>query len=139
MDRILAQEEVQAGDARTSLVEEVPALTRPPVGVVAKGAALALLEQQALGVGSAAHVGAAVPMELPDLSIAEGQRGVAAPMAGSVLSIVAKAGDRVAPGDTLLVVSAMKMESETAMTFTWEISEDGENWAVMMHGASKKE
>ncbi|TNF88259.1 MAG: ATP-grasp domain-containing protein, partial [Gammaproteobacteria bacterium] len=111
LDRILSQAQVEKGDARTSLIEEVPALARPPGGTVAKGAALALLEQQALGVGNAAHVGAAVPLDLPDLPLADGQRGVEAPMAGAVLSVAAEVGARVAPGDTLFVISAMKMES----------------------------
>jgi hypothetical protein len=30
------------------------------------------------------------------------------------------------------------MESPTAMTFSWEMSEDGEKWIVMMDGTSKK-
>lgn len=110
LDGILGHAEVQAGDARTSLIEEVAELARPPRNPT-KGAALALLEQQALGVGNAAHAGAAVPMDLPSLALEEGQRGVEAPMAGTVVSIGAKVGDVVAPGDTLIVVSAMKMES----------------------------
>ncbi len=114
LDRILGQAQVQEGDARTSLLEEVPALTQPPGGNVTKGAALALLEQQALGVGNAAHAGAAVPMALPDLPVADGQLGIEAPMAGSVLSVAAVPGDRLSAGDPLLVISAMKMESVVA-------------------------
>lgn len=33
---------------------------------------------------------------------------------------------------------AMKMETPVKMTFTWEMSEDGKNWIVMMDGVSKK-
>jgi len=32
----------------------------------------------------------------------------------------------------------MKMTSPTAMTFSWEMSEDGKDWSVMMDGTSKK-
>jgi hypothetical protein len=32
----------------------------------------------------------------------------------------------------------MKMESPTEMTFSWEMSEDGETWTVMMDGTTKK-
>jgi hypothetical protein len=32
----------------------------------------------------------------------------------------------------------MKMKSPTAMTFTWEMSEDGKTWTVMMDGTSTK-
>jgi hypothetical protein len=32
----------------------------------------------------------------------------------------------------------MTMQSPTEMTFTWEMSEDGENWMAMMDGTSKK-
>jgi len=32
----------------------------------------------------------------------------------------------------------MKMTSPTEMTFSWEMSEDGKTWAVMMDGTSKK-
>ncbi len=113
LDRILADERVQAGDARTSLVEETEALSRPPRNP-AKGAALALLERQALGLGNAAHVGASVPADLPGLPIEEGQRSVEAPMTGTVVSVAVQPGDRVGPGDTLIVVSAMKMESVIA-------------------------
>ncbi len=33
----------------------------------------------------------------------------------------------------------MKMESETTMSFAWEMSEDGENYAVLMEGTSEKQ
>jgi hypothetical protein len=32
----------------------------------------------------------------------------------------------------------MNMESPTRMTFAWEMSEDGENWTVMMEGVTEK-
>lgn len=45
------------------------------------------------------------PFDLP-----EGCLAVASPVTGSVWEIAVKPGDRVAPGDTLVVVEAMKME-----------------------------
>jgi acetyl-CoA carboxylase carboxyltransferase component/biotin carboxyl carrier protein len=109
LDRILTHEAVTSGDARTSLIGETQELNQAPQGVVVKGAALALLEQQS--IGGAAGIDSALDMELPGLPLEPGQQGVEAPMAGAVVSIVVKTGDRVAPGETLLVISAMKMES----------------------------
>ncbi|HEY5646012.1 MAG TPA: biotin carboxylase N-terminal domain-containing protein, partial [Pseudomonadales bacterium] len=112
LDRLLAHEQVIAGDARTTLIGESAELSHPAPGVSRKTAALALLEQQAIGLGNGARGGfTAVSMDLPDLPLADGQRGVAAPMAGKVISVEVSEGDAVAAGDTLLVVSAMKMES----------------------------
>ena len=45
------------------------------------------------------------PFDLP-----EGCLAVTSPVTGSVWEIAVKPGDRVAPGDTLVVVEAMKME-----------------------------
>ncbi|MEZ5551510.1 MAG: carboxyl transferase domain-containing protein [Pseudomonadales bacterium] len=108
---ILGHKTVLAGDARTTLLTENPELGVPAVGVALKGAAVALLEQQSIGLGSRGRSAAAVPAQLPSLSIGEGQRGVEAPMAGTVVSIAVGEGDIVAAGETLLVISAMKMES----------------------------
>ena len=63
--------------------------------------------------GQAEHVdalpdeesGSDAPFDIPPGCIA-----VASPVTGSVWEITARAGDRVAPGDLLLVVEAMKME-----------------------------
>ena len=41
-----------------------------------------------------------------------GEAAVYAPLAGTVVSVSAEPGDRVAPGDELLVIEAMKMEHE---------------------------
>ena len=110
LDRILAHETVCAGDARTSLMEEAPELSQVVQGI-AKGPALALLEQQAIGIGNAAQLQNPAQLKLPGLALEAGQRGVEAPMSGSVVSIAVRKGDRVSPGEPLLVISAMKMES----------------------------
>ncbi len=59
------------------------------------------------GVKEAAS-GAAAPSAAP----AGGGAPVAAPMPGAVIRIGVKQGDRVAEGDTLIVLEAMKMEAE---------------------------
>ena len=43
---------------------------------------------------------------------AEGAETINAPMPGNVLNVMVKAGDKVAKGDVLLVLEAMKMENE---------------------------
>lgn len=41
-----------------------------------------------------------------------GRQDLRSPMAGNVLQVLAKPGDRVAPGQVLLILEAMKMENE---------------------------
>ena len=108
---ILCHPTVRAGDARTSLLAEEPALLAT-VGDGAGNGALALMRQQATAMGVAANTSTASGATAPALEVESGQEAVACPMAGSVLEVRAQDGDRVSAGDTLLVVSAMKMESE---------------------------
>ena len=114
---ILAHPAVRAGDARTSLLAEHPALLSP--AVVANGdGALTLLRQQATTMGislvGGAGVQSATMSTTTELEVGPGQQPVACPMAGSVLEIRAAEGDSVAAGEALLIVSAMKMESQVA-------------------------
>jgi len=51
------------------------------------------------------------------------QKEVTSPMAGNVVSLRVKAGDTVAVGDTLLVLEAMKMESNVASPTAGTVSE----------------
>ena len=108
---ILGHPTVRTGDARTSLLAEEPALLAT-VGDGAGNGALALMRQQATAMGVAASGGTATGTTAPALEVDSSQEAVACPMAGSVLEVRAQDGDRVSAGDTLLVVSAMKMESE---------------------------
>ena len=108
---ILGHPTVRTGDARTSLLAEEPALLAT-VGDGAGNGALALMRQQATAMGVAASGGTAAGATAPALEVDSSQEAVACPMAGSVLEVRAQDGDRVSAGDTLLVVSAMKMESE---------------------------
>ncbi len=112
----LAHTAVRAGDARTTLLAEHPDLLSPATGAGGNGA-LALLRQQAtvMGVSVAGGVGApAASTSAAALDAAPGQHAVACPMAGSILEVRVAEGDRVAAGEALLIVSAMKMESQVA-------------------------
>ncbi|MCC6919854.1 MAG: ATP-grasp domain-containing protein [Alphaproteobacteria bacterium] len=105
---ILAHPAVRSGDARTTLLGEHPDLLAP-MGNAASGS-LSLLEQQMATLTR----GRAVPQAMQpvlSLTLAEGEEGVACPMAGSVVQVSVDVGAKVQAGDTLLVISAMKMES----------------------------
>ena len=107
---ILSHPEVRSGDARTCLLTEAPPMAPPDF---AASDAISLLDRQAaLHGGMAASVGTGA--NKPGLAAADGQRAVECPITGTVVECRATPGIRVAPGDTLLVVSAMKMETVIA-------------------------
>ncbi len=108
---ILAHPAVRAGDARTVLLAETPEMNTASFSA-SEGSALALLEQQAakLGVTAAGPI-TAQNARLPALEVAEGQEAVHCPLESSVVEVRVRVGDTVSPGDPLLVVSAMKMET----------------------------
>ena len=111
---ILEHPHLRAGDARTTLLGEEPTLLASQPATDGNGA-LALLRQQATLMGAATAsgaVGAPLAAAVPALHVEAGQEAVACPMAGSVLDVRLRAGERVAAGETLLVISAMKMESQ---------------------------
>ena len=116
---ILAHERVREGDARTSFMTtdyaEVPAAAPTPVkALLARQATLA---GASLDASSAARTsGVTSGLEVPD-----GAVGVPAPMAGAVVSIVAEAGNVVQGGGTLIVISAMKMESQLTAPCSGEV------------------
>jgi acetyl/propionyl-CoA carboxylase alpha subunit/acetyl-CoA carboxylase carboxyltransferase component len=101
---ILAHPEFRRGNARTTLLSD----TIDP----AKGeqATLKFLDQQAnaLGRGPGARGASAPARPLP---VPPGHQAVESPHAGAVVDIKVRAGDTVKVGQTLFVVSAMKMES----------------------------
>ncbi len=107
---ILDHDAVRAGDARVSLLSEDPDCLRGAGPV--NGATLALLEQGTGGAGPGVlddHID-----EAPALPVEDGQIGVECPISGQVIAWSVEAGDAVAAGDTLLVISAMKMETVIA-------------------------
>ncbi len=114
---ILAHPAVRVGDARTTLLADEPDLLSPAVDGNGNGA-LALLQQQATVMGVSTVSGAGVaPTAGPAvaaLDVEEGQEAVACPMAGSVLEFRAREGEVVKGGEALIVISAMKMESQVA-------------------------
>ena len=112
LQAILGHPSVRAGDARTTLLEEDPGLLSA-TAEAATGATLDLLRQQATLAGMA-NGGPTAPAAAPAEAIAPqpGELAVACAMAGSVLEARLREGDTVAAGETLLIVSAMKMESQ---------------------------
>ena len=109
---ILARPELAAGDARTTLLADNPELAAP--GQATATGARALLDQQAAALtGGRSNIVQALSAG-PSLEVRPGEAGVECPMAGAVVEVSARAGASVAAGDTLMVVSAMKME--TAVT-----------------------
>ena len=125
---ILDHPDLSRGDARTTLLLEHPNILAAGATAVHNGA-LELLEQQAAGIGpgaarrnpSTAGFNRGLIQETPsandqspqsDLVIPDGDMPVSCPMGGSVVEVHAAEGDSVTNGATLLVISAMKMESE---------------------------
>ena len=115
LQAILAHPAVRAGDARTTLLEEAPALLAPAVSG-GSGGILDLLRQQATlaGLSPAGAAGSAREPAVAALPVGAGQRPVTCAMAGSVTELRAREGDRVAVGEALLIVSAMKMEAQVS-------------------------
>jgi acetyl-CoA carboxylase carboxyltransferase component/biotin carboxyl carrier protein len=99
---ILAEPSVRAGDARTTLLAEHPELSSAAVQPAAAASLFA-------GAGPT-RASAAAP-SAPNLPIPDGEQGVESPMAGAVIELTVKVGDILAAGDTLMVISAMKMET----------------------------
>ena len=110
---ILANAHVRAGDARnfTLLAEHSELTTATGVGPAMSGP-LALFEQQATALGGGRITPAIAPTT--SLSVPDGEEWVECPMPGAVIEVSVAPGATVAAGDTLMVVSAMKME--TAVT-----------------------
>jgi acetyl/propionyl-CoA carboxylase alpha subunit/acetyl-CoA carboxylase carboxyltransferase component len=113
---ILSHPAVRAGDARTSLFSEHPELAASARAQPSASGSQALLDQQATairsGKGALALYGA--PQASTGLAVPSGEAGVESPMAGSIIDLPVAAGASVAAGATLMIISAMKME--TAIT-----------------------
>ncbi|MCP4752398.1 MAG: ATP-grasp domain-containing protein [Proteobacteria bacterium] len=113
---ILSHPDIREGNARTTLLDKTPELVRSASSAERSGA-VSLLEQQAKIMGISTRMSgptlssASTESILPVLEASNGQTTATCPMGGSVVSINIKEGDTVAIGDTLFVVSAMKMET----------------------------
>jgi len=113
---VLAHPAVRAGDARTTLFSEHPDLIALPNAVASSSGSLALLEQQAITLrgGKSAHALSGVQPVPTGLTVPDGEAGIESPMAGAVIEVPVEPGATVEAGATLMVISAMKME--TAIT-----------------------
>ena len=139
---ILSRPEVAAGDARTTLLVEHAELGPAANGATPAAASdtLSLLEQQAaalVGVGGGRPApGGGGAVGGASLAVGAGQRGVECPMDATVLECRVAAGDEVAAGDTLLVVSAMKMETNVTAPVAGTVAEvvDAEPGVVLGAG-----
>ncbi len=109
---LLSHSAFRSGDARTSLLAEEPDIASAASEPADRGA-LGLLARQA---NAAVAKAGARPVTRPSpgaasLEVGAGQLGVECPLTGSVVDVRVQAGDRVAAGDALFVVTAMKMET----------------------------
>jgi acetyl-CoA carboxylase carboxyltransferase component/biotin carboxyl carrier protein len=114
---ILSHPDVRTGDARTSLLEEAPEILRASSAGTNGSGPLALLQKQATmlrvdRVDGPAQPGAA--RGSAGLEVGPRARGVECPMAGAVVELRVSEGDRIASGDTVLIISTMKMETLVA-------------------------
>jgi acetyl/propionyl-CoA carboxylase alpha subunit/acetyl-CoA carboxylase carboxyltransferase component len=112
LSAILSHPTLRAGDARTTFLGEHPELVTSPATIASSSAALALLEQQAAALrnGKSMHTLSGAHPGTASLLVPEGEEGVPSPMPGSVIEVAVEPGSTVEAGDTLMVISAMKME-----------------------------
>lgn len=98
---------VGSGDARTTLLEEEADTLVAPTSLSPQ---LELLQSRARTLRAGT-------VETPDINpseglpVPDGDRGVECPMNGSIVDVMLSEGDEVTAGDTLMVISAMKMET----------------------------
>ena len=112
---ILSHPVVWAGDARTSfLAEHAERLKTSGRGSTSASGSLSLLEQQAAAVRNGRYLDGPAGGIPAGLTVSDGEEGVASPIAGGVIDLPVEIGVEVIAGATLMVVSAMKME--TAIT-----------------------
>ncbi len=113
---VLSHPAVRAGDARTSFFFEHPDIVASDNAQASVSPSTALLEQQAAAFrnsnGKAFRPFAQTVSA--SLTVPSGEEGVASPIAGTIVELPSKAGATVEAGATLMVISAMKME--TAIT-----------------------
>ena len=104
---ILSDPTFRTSDARTTLLAENQEIVNNAAESPSDALALLSQQAQALGRGTSARPRVAVS----SLDIHEGDEAVESPVSGTVVEIAVKIGALVDAGDTLLVLSAMKMET----------------------------
>ena len=107
---ILSHPILRSGDARTSFLAEQTDLAKQKLS----NDTLQLLEQQAKTVSGTVSLPSDLSPGASGLAIADGDLGLECPMSGSLVAINVSDGESVTAGQTLAVISAMKME--TAIT-----------------------
>ena len=112
LTEILSHEAVRSGDARTTLLTNNPDLVASS-GPAALSASVTLLNEQSafLAEAGARTPPAAVTSQIDRLPVTANQAAVECPQVGQVVSVNVAEGDEVNAGDTLVVVTAMKMET----------------------------
>jgi acetyl/propionyl-CoA carboxylase alpha subunit/acetyl-CoA carboxylase carboxyltransferase component len=106
---ILSHPDFRNGDARTSLLSERPEIM---AAISMNGSRpLALFAQQAEVGGPVGNSPSGTGSWSAGLEAGVDERGVACPLAGTVVEVGVREGDTVTEGATILVVSAMKMET----------------------------
>jgi acetyl-CoA carboxylase carboxyltransferase component/biotin carboxyl carrier protein len=109
LQAILSRPELRDGDARTSLLADHPELMSAQAAPAA--GAQALLAEQGAALTGARSTVIETLIGLRSLSVGDGEAGVECPVSGAVVELTAAPGVLVSAGDTLMVVSAMKMET----------------------------
>ena len=121
---ILSSHSLRRGDARTTLLVEDPTLLNTRnAGSPSKTLTLLTEEARILATGAKDVSKFATLKESPGLVVDAGKRGAEAPMEGAVVEILAKVGDVVNIGDSILIISAMKMETDVAAPCTGTLFE----------------
>jgi acetyl/propionyl-CoA carboxylase alpha subunit/acetyl-CoA carboxylase carboxyltransferase component len=110
---ILSNPAVRQGDARTSLFAEHPELSATNGAKGSASGSLAFLEHQAriLGGGKGAFTVNGTHQISTGLPVPNGEEAVESPTAGALIQLTVEAGANVEAGTTLMIVSAMKMET----------------------------
>ena len=111
---ILEHPDVSGGDVRTTLLSENPALTAEASGgtngfAPPQQSKLSALLEPASTSGAG---GGAATTQWPDRALSAGEVGIASPVGASIVEVRVAERDAVTAGQTLVVLSAMKMETE---------------------------
>ncbi|MBT3426068.1 MAG: ATP-grasp domain-containing protein [Gammaproteobacteria bacterium] len=114
---------VLAGNARTTLLSDAAMNIKPATKA---SEPLQLLEQQSRALGIRLPSNALDSDAGTGLTPAEGQRPIECPMSGSIIEIAVSLGSHVKAGDTLLVISAMKMETTITAPCSGMITDMGD-------------
>ena len=122
--RILGHPAVSSGDARTTLLTEMElasgdgttgAASTNGVSGETRGSAgrrAAMLESTSAAMPATPSPATAPASTWPDRELAEGEVAIRSPLPASVVDLRVSAGDAVTAGQALVVLSAMKMETE---------------------------